>query len=569
MENSKLAELFRNIAQILEIKGGNPFRIRAYQRAAQNIESLPQAIESYIAQDTLTQIPGIGKDLSERIKEYVRTGHIPIYEALKKSIPEGLLDLLSIPTVGPKTAKLLYEQLKVKNIADLEKAIAAHTLDGLFGIKEKTIENITKGIALCKGGRERMTIAQATLAAEQFLSTLKKLPGILNISVAGSLRRQKDTVRDIDILVATKTPKKVIAAFLKAPEVKDVLAAGETKASVRTRSGVQVDCRVVSATQFGAALFYFTGSKNFNIKMRQIAIKKGLKINEYGVFRGKNCIAGRDEEGIFKLFNLSYIEPELRENNGEIELARTHTLPRLITPQDIKGDLHAHSNFSDGKNSIEEMAQAAIDLGYSYIAITDHSESLKIAHGLGLKDLKKKRSEIESLNSRLKNFRVLYGTEVDIGPRGELDYKDELLKEFDFVVAAVHSGFKQTKEQLTQRIVRACENKFVHSIAHPTGKLWGVREAYDLDFNRILKVARNTNTHFEINAFPDRLDLNETCARMCKENGVKLSIGTDAHAIEQLLGMKFGVAVARRGWLSAKDVLNTLSLDELLKAIKK
>jgi len=597
MKNLEVSRIFRDIAKILEIKGGNTFRIRAYERAAQNIEGLTEDIENFIQEDRLTEIPGIGRDLSERIKEFVQSGKIKIYEDLKKSIPEGLLDLLKIPSVGPKTAKLLYEKLKIKNIPELETAIKKNKLQGIFGIKEKTIENILKGIELFKRGRERMTLAQAIQVADEFMEALKRLPEVKKISAAGSLRRQKDTVRDIDILVISDKPKKVMDTFIKLEPVKEILAKGETKSSVRTRDDVQIDCRVVEEKSFGAALLYFTGSKNFNIKLRQLAIRKGLKINEYGAFSAtKRCatnigasanscggggsannsggrkvrfMAGKSEEEIFKLLDMSYIEPELREDTGEIELARKFKLPDLIELKDIKGDLHVHSKWSDGGNTIEEVARACQKKGYSYVAITDHSESLRVAGGLSIADLKQKRQEIDKINKNLKGFRVLYATEVDIGSQGNIDYKDEILKEFDVVVGAIHTGFKQLQAQLTRRIIKACQNKFVHIIAHPTGRLWGKRDAYDIDFDRILKVAKETNTALEINAFAQRLDLNDLNCHRAKDIGVKLAISTDGHTTEQLEAMKLGIAVARRGWLSKEDVINTLSINELLKAIRK
>jgi len=569
MKNLEVAKIFRDIAKILEIKGENVFRIRAYERAAQNIEGLSEDIENFLKEDRLTEIPGIGHDLSKRIKEFVATGKIKGYEDLKKSIPEGLLELLNIPSVGPKTAKLLYEKLKIKSITGLEEAIKNNKLQGIFGIKEKTIENILKGIEIVKRGRERMTLAQATLVADEFVNQLKKLSEVKKISTAGSLRRQKETVRDIDILVTSDKPQVIMRSFTKIPSVRDILAEGQTKSSVRTKDDVQADCRVVEAKSFGAALLYFTGSKNFNIKIRQLAIKKGLKVNEYGVFRKDKFICGTTEEEIFKTLGLPYIEPELREDTGEIELAKKNKLPKLIVLSDIKGDLHAHSTWSDGGNSIEEMALVAKKLGYSYIALTDHSQSLKVAGGLSPQELKKKRLEIDKINKRLKGIRVLYGTEVEIDSNGNIDYKDEILKEFEVVVAAIHSGFKQSKEQLTRRTIRACKNKYVHIIAHPTGRLWGTRDAYDIDLEEVFKAALDTNTSLEINAFPQRLDLNDTACRRAKEMGVRLAINTDSHSIEQLEAMKYGIAVARRGWLSRKDVLNTLPLEQFLKAIKK
>jgi len=569
MRNLEITAIFREIATILDIKGENVFKIRAYERAAQNIESLSEDIEKYAAEDRLREIPGIGHDLSEKIKEYLATGRIKSYEDLKKTIPSGLLEVLNIPSVGPKTAKLLYEKLKIKNIENLEIAIKKNKLEGIFGIKDKTIENILKGIEILKKGRERMTLARAIITADEFINPLKELPEVKTITAAGSLRRQKETVRDIDILITSDKPKKIMDAFVKLPLVKDTLAEGETKSSVRTKEDVQIDCRVVEEKSFGATLLYFTGSKNFNIKLRQMAIKRGLKINEYGVFKNDKFICGKTEEEIFKQLGLAYVEPELREDNGEIELAETNKLPRLITLGAIRGDLHTHSTWSDGESSIAEMAEKAKTLGYSYIAVTDHSESLKIAGGLTIADLKKKKKEIEKINASLKNFRVLYGTEADIDSKGDIDYRDDVLKEFDIVVAAIHTGFKQSKEQLTRRIIKACRNKYVHIIAHPTGKLWGERDAYELDFDEIFKAANDTNTAMEINAFPNRLDLNSHNCRRAKELGVRLSIGTDSHSIVHLEGMKLGISVARRGWLAPSDVINTLPIEELLKAIKK
>lgn len=569
MKNIEIAEIFREIAKILEIKGDNPFRIRAYERAAQNIEGLSEDIENFIKEDRLSEIPGIGKDLESKIKEHVETGKVKAYENLKKSIPAGLLELLNIPSVGPKTAKLLYEKLKIKDISDLQVAIKKNKLTGIFGIKEKTIENILKGIEVFKRGKERMTLAQAALLADEFLQPLGKLPEVKTISSAGSLRRQKETVRDIDILVISDNPKKIMKSFVNSPGVRDILAEGETKSSIRTKDDVQVDCRVVEDKSFGAALLYFTGSKNFNIKIRQLAIKKGLKVNEYGVFKKDKFVCGKTETEIFKLLGMPYIEPELREDTGEIELALKNKLPKLIGLKDLKGDLHTHSKWSDGGNSIEEIAQAAKAMGYSYIAITDHSQSLKVAGGMSIDELKKKKAEVDKVNKSLKNFTVLYGTEVEIDSEGRIDYPDSVLKEFDVVVAAIHTGFKQSKERLTKRLIRACENKYVHIIAHPTGRLWGTREAYDIDFDKVLKAAKQTNTHLEINAFPQRLDLNDLHSRRAKDMGVKLVISTDSHTTEQLQVVKFGIAVARRGWISKEDVINTLSLEKLLKEIKK
>lgn len=576
MKNAEIANIFREIATILEIKGDNRFKIRAYERAAQNIEGLSEDIETYANNNTLRTIPGIGHDLEERIKEYLDKGKIKYYQTLKKSLPSGLLELLNISSIGPKTTKLLYDELKIKNIAGLERAIRQNKLTSLPGIKEKTIENITKGIELFKRGKERMPLYYATQIADKFITQLKKLPEVKKISVAGSLRRCKETVRDIDILVISKKPQTIIKAFTAIPLVKDVLAKGNTKASIRTGERIQVDCRVLDEKSFGAALVYFTGSKNFNIKLRQMAIKKGLKVNEYGIFSAnkfggskEKFVCGKNEEEVFKTLGLEYIPPEICEDTGEIELSLQDKLPRLIEAKDIKGDLHAHSSWSDGVNTIEEMAQEAKRIGYSYVCITDHSQSIKIAGGLSISDLNKKRKEIDKINSRLYNFRVLYGTEVDITSDGKIDYPDKVLSEFDIVIAAIHTGFKQSKEQITKRLTSACKNKYVHIIAHPTGRLWGTRDSYEIEWNEFLKTARDTNTALELNSFPQRLDLNDYACRRAKEMGIKIAIDTDSHSTEHLSLIKFGISTARRGWITKEDVINTLAPEQLLKQIKK
>lgn len=573
MITKSIAEIFRNIAKILEIKGENVFRIRAYERAAQNIESLSEDIQDLINEDRLTEIPGIGKDLAEKIIEIVKTGRLEFFEGLKKSIPEGLQDLLNIPSVGPKHAKLFYEKLNIKSIAELEKAAREGKILSLEGIKEKTVENILKGIALTKKGRERMDLAAAISIASEFIKQLKASPAVKQITACGSLRRMKDTVRDIDILVTSDSAGKVMDSFVKLPQIQDITAKGITKSSVITKDGAHVDLRVVEEKNYGAALVYFTGSKNFNIKIRQRAIKKNLKVNEYGVFRIKNnkeiYLCGKTEEEVFKSLGLSYIEPELREDTGEIELAADNKLPGLVAIKDIKGDFHTHSKYSDGQNSISEMAEAAQSLGYQYINITDHSQSLKVARGLSIDNLKKKKEEILKLNSCLKNFKILFGSEVDIDSDGKLDYPDRVLVEFDIVVAAIHSGFKQSRSQLTKRLISACKNKNVDILAHPTARLWGARDSYEIDFDEVFKAARDNATILEINAFPLRLDLNDINCRKAKEKGVKLAIATDAHTTDQLKSMYLGVAVARRGWLSEDDVINTLAYEEAAKLFKK
>ncbi|MDP2921992.1 MAG: DNA polymerase/3'-5' exonuclease PolX [Candidatus Omnitrophota bacterium] len=563
MKNKLIAEVFREISQILEIKGENFFKIRAYEKAAENVESLPDDIESLAKEDRLKDITGIGKDLDEKIKEIVSTGKLKYLDELKKDIPEGLVDMLKVPGIGPKTAKMLYEKLDIQDVVMLERMAAAGKIRGLEGMGEKTEENILAGIDIYKKGRERLDLKTATDAAYNMIARLKKIKEVKNISPAGSLRRMKETVRDIDILVSSKAPQKIMDAFTGLVDVKDITAKGPTKSSIRTKDNIQVDVRVVEDASYGAALMYFTGSKEHNIKLRQLAIKKGLKLNEYGIFRGEKKIAGKTEDEMYKTLGLSYIEPELREDRGELEASAEARLPDLIKLKDIKGDLHSHSTWSDGGSSIEEMVIGARKLGYEYIAITDHSQSLRIAGGLGTSELDLKRRDMERLSRKYKDIKILFGTEVDIDSEGNLDYPDSVLKEMDIVIGAIHAGFKQPVAAITRRIIKACENKYVHIIAHPTGRLWGSRNEYEVNFEEAFKAARDTGTAFEINSFPQRLDLNDVNARMAKEAGVKIVINTDSHLAEHLGMMKFGIAVARRAWLEKKDVLNTAALGKM------
>ncbi|OIO33715.1 MAG: DNA polymerase III [Candidatus Omnitrophica bacterium CG1_02_40_15] len=563
MKNKLIAEIFRDIAEILEIKGGNPFRIRAYERASQNIESLPDDIEAFVKEDKLKDIPGIGKDLEEKIKEIVSTGKLEYLEKLKKDIPEGLIEILNVPGIGPKTAKLLYEKLDIQDVIMLERMAHAGKIRDIEGMGEKTEENILAGIELLKKTRDRLDLKVAMDAAEGFMAQLRKLKDVKNINPAGSLRRMKDTVRDIDILISSNNPQKIMDVFTTLPDVKEIIAKGPTKSSIRTKDNIQVDVRVVDELSYGASLMYFTGSKEHNIKLRQLAIKHGLKLNEYGVFKAEKRMAGKTEEEMYKALGLSYIEPELREDRGEFEASLKGALPDLVKIEDIKGDLHMHSTWSDGGNSMEEMVIKSMELGYEYIAITDHSQGLKIAGGLNAYELELKRKEIDKLNKKYKDIKILFGSEVDIDSDGNLDYPDSVLQEMDIVIAAIHAGFKQPSSFITKRIIKACQNKYVNIIAHPTGRLWGSRDAYDMDFQEVFKAAKNTNTALEINSFPERLDLNDINSRMAKEAGVKIVINTDSHIVKNLGMMKFGVAVARRAWLEKKDVLNTASLSNL------
>ena len=569
MRNQEISMIFNEIADLLEIKRENPFRIRAYRKAAQNIEGLPKSVKD-IPKDELLKIPGIGQDLAGKIEEYLKTGKMQIHEELRHEIPEGLLTLLSVPGLGPKTAKLLYEKLKVKGIDDLERLASEHKLAGLPGIKKKTEDNILKGIQMLKRGKERRPIGRVLPIANDILEHLKQKSPVEKIDLAGSLRRWKDTIKDIDILVASDNPKEVMHAFIHLPHVKEVLMHGPTKSSVIIHEDLQVDLRVVEKECYGAALAYFTGSKAHNIRLREMAMKKGMKINEYGIFREHDDkkIGGQNEEDIYMLLGLPYIPPELREDQGEIEAALEGRLPELVEIGDIKGDLHVHSKWSDGSHTFEELIEAARDYGYSYIAITDHSKGLGIARGLTGERLLEQKREIDAINKNLKEFMILHGVEVDIKSDGSLDIGNDVLKELDIVIASIHSGFKQPKKQLTYRFVSAMKNPYVSIIAHPTGRLIGERDAYDVDMDEILDVAKKTGTAIEINAYPLRLDINDTYAKMAKEMGIPIVIATDTHIINQYDYIRYGVSIARRGWLEKKDVLNTLNVDRLLKRLK-
>lgn len=570
MKNQEIARIFNDIADLLEIKGENPFRIRAYRRAALNIESLTKNVAE-ISKDELMKVPGIGQDLAGKIEEYVRTGRLQAYEDLKKEVPEGLSMLLSVPSLGPKTAKLLFEKLKIKNLEDLEHFAREHKLIGLPGIKEKTEENILKGIEMLKRGMERQPLGKVLLIANDILEHLKKKVTINKISIAGSIRRWKDTIKDIDILATSQDPKAVMNAFVHLPHVKDVLMHGPTKSSVIIHERLQVDLRVVEEDSFGAALAYFTGSKAHNIRLREMAVKSGLKINEYGIFREKDDkkLGGKKEEDVYKILGLPFIPPELREDSGEIEAAIEGRLPNLVSLKDIKGDLHVHTKRSDGSHDFDELIEEAKKRGYEYIAITDHSKGLGIARGLSEERLIEEKREIDAINKKLKGFRLIAGVEVDIRSDGNMDFPDDVLKEMDIVVASIHSGFRQHKDQITKRMVSAMRNPYVSVIAHPTGRLIGEREPYDVDMDEILKVAKETGTAIEINAYPLRLDLNDIYARKAKEMGIPIVISTDTHITNQFDYMAYGVSIARRGWLEKKGVLNTLSYSSLIKELKK
>lgn len=568
MKNKQLSIIFDEIGDMLDFLGENPFRVRSYKRAAQIINGLNDDIETLYNSGALSHIKGIGEGLLSKIEEFIKTGEIKHHKELKDKIPPGILELLNVPYLGPATLRTLYKTLRISNIDELIKACEDKLIRNLPNFGPKKEENIIKGLLRYKESHSRFTLGSVYEDVLLLARKFQAFEEIGRVEVAGSFRRMKETVGDIDILATASNHKKAIASFCNLDVVKEVIAEGDTKASVILVNDLQADLRVVDEVSFGACLQYFTGSKQHNVKLRGIAKNYGLKINEYGVFRGDNMIAGKDEEEVYAALSLQWIPPEMREDTGEIELAQQKALPRIIDYTDIKGDVHLHSTYSDGGESIESMALACIKFGYEYMVITDHSQSLKIAKGLEIERLKRQWDEIDSLNKQFKNFKIFKGTEVDIKKDGTLDYPDEILKELDFVIASIHSGFKEDEETLTKRIIRAMENPYVTLIGHPTGRIINIREPYNLNLKEIFKVAKETNTFCEINSYYERLDLSDINIRIAKEQGVKFCLGTDAHNSFQLKYIHFGVAQARRGWLSKSDVLNTLTLPEFEQAIK-
>lgn len=570
MRNFEVAFIFNDIADILEIKGENFFKIRAYRKAAHTIENLPIEIEEVAKKSRLQEIDGIGKALEEKIHEILSTGTCRYYEELKRDFPRGLVEMLKIPGLGAKKIKVIYENLGITSIEELEKAAKAHKLRNLPGMGVKTEQSILKGIQTLKGHGERVLLAIALPVANRVVEILSSMNEVSHISIAGSLRRKKEMVKDIDILVATEKPDIVVKDFLKLPIISEVKAEGPTKVSVMLNMGIQMDLRLVKPQEFHSALQHFTGSKEHNTKLRSLALKMGYKLNEYGFFEkdGEGVFRPKSEEELYAKLGMPYIIPELREDRGEIEAALKDDLPEVVKLENIRGDLHVHSNFSDGVSSIEAMAKKAKSLGYEYIAITDHSKSLKIARGLDEGRLREQIEKIKEINARNEGIRILTGIEVDILTDGSLDFDDEILKELDVVIASVHSGFKQDQKTLTSRIVNACHNPYVNIIAHPTGRLLGRRGPYDVDMDKVLEAAAKTGTVLEINASPDRLDLNDVYVKRAMEMGIKIAINTDAHSPEAFTDMIYGVWVARRGWLTADNIINTFPLEKLLKFLK-
>jgi DNA polymerase (family X) len=562
MENIKIAKTFEEVADLLEIQGANPFRVRAYRDAARTIGTLGTPVETILQRNghALEELPGIGADLAGKISKMCRTGELPLLAQLTRKTPESLVAMLRIPGVGPKRAKLIFKQLHVKTLAQLEKAARAGRLSDLRGMGKTLEATILRGIDQDKAHVARVPLADAEAYIRPLIEKLRATAGAEQVGIAGSFRRRRETLGDVDILVASSHAPEVAEAFLGYHDVKQILARGETKCSVILRSGLQVDLRIVPQSSYGAALHYFTGSKPHNIAVRLLGVKRHLKINEYGIFRGTRQIGGRTEEEVFKAVGLPWIPPELRENHGEIEAAREHRLPALVELANIRGDLQMHTDATDGKNTLAEMVAACATRGYEYIAITDHTKAVRVAGGLTSGGFHKQSHAIDAIRKHFSKLVVLKGAEVDILEDGSLDLDDETLAEFDIVIVSVHSRFNMSKAEMTRRIVRALQHTRVHILGHPTGRLIGKREPYPVDMQEVIKAARDYGVMLEINAQPDRLDLNDLHVQMARASGVKLVVNTDAHRIQELDCMRYGVDQARRGWCEAKDVANACHL---------
>jgi len=572
MQNAEIARLLTDVADLLEISAGNPFKVRAYRNAARTVADHPDPIAELVSggEFDITELPGIGGGIAKEITALVATGTLPQRQQLVAMVPPGLLELLRIPGLGPKRVKLFHEQLKVNSAADLKDAVEKGQLTKLPGIGPKLIEKIREGVSdTATTAQKRMVLHEAEQYARAIVEYLNAGGGIDEIDVAGSFRRRKETIGDLDIVVTCAPAKAagIIQRFGKFSEVTQVAAQGDTRATVRLSSGLQVDLRVVEPSCFGAAMQYFTGSQAHNIELRKIAQAKKLKLNEYGVFRGSKCIAGRTEQDVYAALGLDWIPPEMRENRGEIALAKAHELPQLVTLQEIRGDLQMHTDASDGKATLAEMIEAARKLGHAYIAITDHSPRTSMA-GQTPAEIRAQWKAIDRLNQGLRGFRVLKSVEMDILENGKLDLPDDLLADADYVVATIHYGLKQSERQLTDRLLAAIQNRWVDAIGHPTGRIVPVRPSYQLDFDVVAKAAANAKCLLEING-SERLDLPDTLAAAAKGHGVRFVLSTDAHNTRELGFMKFAVAVARRAGLTAADIINTRPLPDFLKGLRR
>ena len=564
MENFEIARLFYEIAALLEARRESRFRIRAYQRAAQTLETLSEDVAAVAARGGLTALPGIGRELAARIEEYLATGTMRHVETLRGELPASFPTLLEVRGLGPKTARALYERLGIGTIEQLEDACRTGAIVGVAGVREKTRDNILKGIAAWRAGRTRTPLHVARAIAAQIIEVVRAHGGVDRIEVAGSTRRGRETVKDIDILVTSRDAARVMKTFTSLPAAAEVIAEGPTRATILHQAGLHVDLRVVEPEAFGAALQYFTGGKDHNVRVRELAVRKGLRLSEYGVFDETGTrIAGETEEDVYAAVGLPWFPPELRENGGELEAARAGRLPTLVTVADIRGDLHAHTDWSDGRHSLDRLVAAAEARGYEYIIVSDHSKSTAIANGLTVEQLRAQRQLIRELQPRFK-IRILAGTECDILADGSMDFPDDVLAELDVVLAAVHSRFKQDRAAMTARIVRALEHPHVDILVHPTGRRLGTRDPYDVDLDAVFAAAKRHGKALEINSSPERLDLCDAHARRAAEAGIPIAINTDTHGLSELDHIDLGITTARRAWIGPEQVVNTRSLDELL-----
>jgi DNA polymerase (family 10) len=573
MNPAQVAAALDEIAILLELKGENPFRARAYSNGARIISQLDVDFAQLIAEDKLGTIPGIGEALQEKITTLVTTGKLPFLEELRAQFPEGLQQMLRIPGLGPKKVKALYDLLKIDTLEKLRLACNAGEVATLKGFGQKTQDKILEGLAFLEQGADRVRIDQALPTAMQLLEQIRGFPGVIRSELCGSLRRRKETIADIDILVSSDKPLPIMDRFVKLADVAQVIAQGETKSAIKVnaigapRVLINCDLRVVTDKQFPFALHYFTGSKDHNIAMRARAQQMGLKLNEYELAGDDRSVPCKDESAVFKALGLDYIAPELREHTGEIDAALNHQLPNLVKVEDIQGVFHCHTDWSDGRSTLQEMVDAARKLGFKYFGIGDHSQSLKLANGLTPERVKQQHAEIDALNAKLKEMRILKGTECDILPDGRLDFSDEVLDSFDYVVASVHTNFNQTEEEMTARIIRAVSHPNVTILGHATGRLLLRRDGYHVNLEAVLKAAAEHGTLVEINAHPQRLDIDWIHCKRAKALGVKLVINPDAHGTEEIGLYRYGVDVARRGWLEKGDVFNTMSLADVTKAL--
>jgi DNA polymerase (family 10) len=567
MRNVEVAKILYEIADLLDLQDIE-FKPRAYRKAAQAIESMSKDISVVWKKGKLEDIPGVGKSISEKIDEFLSTGKVKYLKSLKKKLPIDIDEITAVEGLGVKKAKVLYDKLKIKTLKDLEKAAKQHKIRKIpgFGLKAET--NILRDLGFAASRKKRMPLGYVLPIVGEIVDEMKTLKEVSKIETAGSVRRMKETIGDIDILVISKKPAKVMDKFTHLKDVSRIVSKGPTRSSVKMKSGIQVDLRVIPVESYGSATQYFTGNKAHNIELRKIAIKKKMKLSEYGLFKGKKQVAGRNEKEIYRQLGMSWMPPELRTNTGEIQAALKRKLPKIVDYKDVKGDLHSHTKLSDGDNTIKEMGQAAKKLGFKYLAITDHTGRLKIAGGLDNKKLLNHAKNIKKVNKTLPGIRLLTGCEVNIKDDGCPDIKNSVLKELDVVVAAIHSGFRGGRQKMTKRIMTVMENEHVDIIAHPTGILLGKRRAYDLDFDKILEKAKETKTALEINCFPVRMDLDTSHIRDAVENKVMLAIGTDGHNTDHLKFVELGCALARRGWCGKNNLLNTYDLNRLLKWLK-